>query len=530
MKVLVIGLDGATWDLIKPWVDNGELPTFKRLMEGGTWGKLESTIPPWTIPAWDSMTTGKTPVKLGYATFMVKEGYKFVPYMLKRKSQRLIWDLLSEQDYKTIVVNSPNVYSAHEIRGVMIAGWFNLSKDTLAYPKNVLKEIASSCGQHYVVDIFEVDFDTGSLISGPETDKEYIERCELLFNIHSCTFDHLLNSYEWDFAFLVFVTTDRLQHRFWNEKVLLSHYKKIDKWLSNLLAGLDNETLLLLVSDHGFGPVRYFLNINELFISREYLKLKSNAERGVMNTFFKLIKKLKLLSFARSILKILPRKYRNSLIKKAAPRNITDLDVDWDNTIAFAYEPSGEIYINLKGREPMGVVDPEDYDIIRDEIIHSLNNLEYRGKKLKIRVFKKEEVYPEAKIFDTLPDLIVLPTEDGIQAVDPKVGHGEIITPANGTFGNHRLNGIFLAYGPGIKKGQRIERAKIYDVAPTILHIFGLPIPKDMDGRVLTEIFEEDSEFAKRQPKHVDPSYYEKNKADEKLKKVIKNLKLKGKI
>ncbi|WP_193383885.1 hypothetical protein [Pyrococcus yayanosii] len=94
----------------------------------------------------------------------------------------------------------------------------------------------------------------------------------------------------------------------------------------------------------------------------------------------------------------------------------------------------------------------------------------------------------------------------------------------------HRLNGIFLAYGPGIKKGYKIENAKIYDIAPTILHIFGLPIPNDMDGRVLMEIFEEDSEFAKRKPKYVDPSYYEKKQEDEKLKKAIKNLKLKGKL
>ena len=96
--------------------------------------------------------------------------------------------------------------------------------------------------------------------------------------------------------------------------------------------------------------------------------------------------------------------------------------------------------------------------------------------------------------------------------------------------GSHRLNGIFLAYGRGIKKGHKIEGAKIYDIAPTILHIFGLLIPNDMDGRVLTEIFEQDSEFAKRRPVYVDPSYYERKQEDEKLRKAVKNLKIKGKI
>jgi len=126
--------------------------------------------------------------------------------------------------------------------------------------------------------------------------------------------------------------------------------------------------------------------------------------------------------------------------------------------------------------------------------------------------------------------LVIVPTDDSIQAINPNIGNSEIITESKGTTGNHRLNGIFLAYGPGIKKGYKIEGAKIYDIAPTILHIFDLPIPNDMDGRVLMEIFEPDSEFAKRKPVYVDPRYYEKEQEDEKLKKAIKNLKIRGKI
>ncbi|WP_457751206.1 alkaline phosphatase family protein [Thermococcus sp.] len=528
-RVLVIGLDGATWDLLKPWADSGELPTFKELMEKGSWGGLRSTIPPWTIPAWDSMTAGKSPQKLGYATFMVKDGYKFVPYRLKRARQELIWDILSEHGYKNIVANLPNVYSSKRINGIMVAGWLNLGKDDLAYPQGIMEEISSFCGE-YMIDIFDVDLEKGIIVSGPQTDKEYLERCKSLFKNHSCAFDYLINNKEWNFAFLVFVTTDRLQHRFWKESVLLSHYKEIDEWLGKLVERLDDETVLILVSDHGFGPVRYTLNINELLLSKGYLRLKKEDKPNATNAVFRFVKKSRLLPIARKIIKLLPQKTRERLIKKARPVGLDKLNIEWSNTIAFAYEPSGEIYINLKGREPHGAVSIEDYETVRDEIAKIIESLEYNGDKLRIKVLKKEEAYPGSGVFDILPDLVIVPTDDGVQAIDPKIGHGEIITRNDGSFGNHRLMGIFLAYGPGIKKGQKIEGAKIYDVAPTILHIFGLPIPKDMDGRVLMDIFEDDSEFERRKPKYVDPSYYERKKADEKLKKAIKNLKLKGKI
>jgi len=326
------------------------------------------------------------------------------------------------------------------------------------------------------------------------------------------------------------VTTDRLQHRFWDEGILLNHYTKIDAWLGHMLASLDSNVVVFLVSDHGFGPVRYTLNINEFLISEGYLKLAEQKKIKRQSLLYSTVRKFRLLSLARNLVRLLPNGVSQKITSEVAPKKFDELDIDWKHTKAFAYGVFGDIYINVKGREPEGTVDPNEYDKIRDEIIQKLKNLSHKGKKLNIKVYKKEELYPGATIWDDLPDLVVLPTDDGVQAINPNVGMGEIITESPGTVGNHRLNGIFLAYGPGIKKGQKIEGAKIYDIAPTILHIFGLPIPNDMDGRVLMEIFEDDSEFAKRRPKYVDPSYYEKKQADEKLRKAIKNLKLKGKI
>jgi len=526
-KVLIIGLDGATWDLIKPWAEEGELPTFKKLMGNGTWGTLESTIPPWTIPAWESMSTGKNPQKLGFATFMAKDGYKFIPHVFKHKRQKMIWDFLSGGGYKVVIANLPNVYSTQKINGCMVSGWLCIDKSSLAYPSNLIDELNEYC-DGYELDIFDVNFEEGRITDGPK-DNEYLKRCEGLLKKHFLAFNYLLQKCRWDFGFIVFVTPDRVQHKYWNDKILLEHYKKIDAKLKELLDAIDEEAIVFLVSDHGFGPVKYTLNINKILIKEDYLKLKGNKKRAMFN-LLALIKKIGLLPIAKVFINLLPVNIAKRLKEKASSIGFEEMNVDWDNTKAFAYGVFGDIYLNVKGRAPNGIVEPSRYDKIREEIVKKIKNIEYKGKKLNIQIFKKEEVYPNAALDDDLPDLVILPTDEGVQAINPNIGNGRIITESKNIHGNHMLYGIFLAYGPSIKKGCKIENAKIYDITPTILHIFGLPIPKDMDGRVLMEIFEPDSEPAKRQPVYVDPSYYDKKTEEEKLKTKIRDLKLKGKI
>lgn len=522
-KILIIGLDGATWDLIKPWVDDGKLATFNKLMKNGVWGNLESTIPPWTIPAWESMSTGKNPKKLGFATFMVRDGYKFTPHIFKHKRQKMIWDILSHSGHSVVVANLPNIYASQKIKGCMIAGWLRLEMGHITYPINLINEINERCNG-YEIDIFDVDFEKGQIIGSPK-EGEYLKRCDKLLEKHFLAFRYLLQRCRWNFGFIVFVTPDRIQHKYWENNILLEHYTKIDKKLEELIEEISDETIVFLLSDHGFGPVKYTLNINEFLIKEGYLKLKKNNKRVTTFNFLTFIRRSKLLPLARAFIRLLPYPIAKHLKEKASSINFEKMDIDWSNTKAFAYGVFGDIYLNVKGREPNGSVNPKEYYKILDEIIGKLQNLEYKGKKLNAQIFKKEEIYPNATLWDNLPDLVVVPTNDGIHAINPNIGIGRAIE-SKGTGGNHRLNGIFLAFGPEIKKGQRTD-VKIYDVAPTILHIFGLPVPNDMDGRVLMEIFEEDSEFAKRKPKYVNPNYYEEEK---KIKQAIDNLKLKGKV
>lgn len=489
-KVLVICLDGATWDLIKPLVDNGELPTFKKLMEEGTLGELESTIPPWTIPAWESMATGKNPGKLGYASFMVKEGRQFTPHVFKHKRQEMIWDYLSEKGYKAIVANAPNIYSAQEINGCMISGWLCLDENKLTYPNSLIGEL-SKCCDGYKKDIFDIDFSKGKITQRPK-ESEYLRKCDELLENHSCVFKYLLSNYKFDFGVISFVTPDRVQHKFYDEGTLTKHYKKIDKKLEEILDMLHDETTVLLVSDHGFGPVNYVLKINELLLKRGYLVLRKNKQDIKRTLALKLSRRSKLSSLARTGVEFLPNLLAKKLRRTVSPLSYENMDIDWNETKAFAYGVWGDIYLN---KDKLGI---SEYHRIREEIIEIVKNIKFKEKVLKTQIFKKEEIYPNAAFNDDLPDLVVVPTDEGVQRVDPNVGIGKIITELNTKVGGHRLNGIFLARGPDIKKGAKIENAKIYDIAPTILRMFGVPIPKDIDGRVLMEVFKEDSELAKK--------------------------------
>ncbi len=530
MKVLVIGLDGATWDLIKPWADKGELPTFKKLMENGVWGYLESTIPPWTIPAWNSIATGLNPKKLGFATFAIKKGYSFHPYFLFSKLSRNVWDFLSAKNKKVCVANVPSVSSPYSLNGYIVPGWLYTGKFT-TYPSNLIVELNEVCNGYIadiiVSDVLKAEKVVGSLIL--HTDSEYIKKSNEVLKKHYLAFKYLITNKDWDFAFLVFAEPDRIQHRFWrNKDVVLSTYRELDKYLAGLLSLIDENTIVFLVSDHGFGTIEYRFNLNEWLIKEGYLKLKQKPNKNKLLSIANFIKNTRLFPLARKIIRILPSNLSESVMKKSSPIKFEDLEIDWKNTIAFAYGVFGAIWLNVKGREPEGAVDPAEYESIRDEIIRKLKRLKLNGKALNVKVFKKEEIYPGANMNDNLPDIVILPTDDGIQSISPNVGYGEIFTKSSG--GEHRLNGIFLAYGKGIKKGYKIKGAKIYDIAPTILHIFGLPIPNDMDGRVLMEIFEPDSEVAKRKPVYVDPSYYDKLEEKQKLKAKIKELKLKKKI
>ena len=502
MKVLVVGLDGATMDLIKPWAREGKLPTFEKLMSEGSYGELESVMPTITIPAWNCLATGKNSGKLGCFSFIQKVygSYDFRVYSSMVKEERDIWDILSDYGKDVFVLNAPNTLTAHKINGLMVAGCLCPLEERLTYPESLR-------GVLHNLDYEGDTVDPSILASLKDSEysikhKEITEKhCKVLFRFLEQT---------WDFGFFVFTELDRIQHKFWDhESILLDHYQHIDGKLKDLLGRLEKEndgTNIMIVSDHGFGPNSRAFLPNEWLLRRGLLEVRRIPTLNFFKALVSILSKpipLKMLSSASNF-PLLRTLFRSiNLHTGKTP-------IQWDKTKAFSYGTWGTIYVNLSGREPQGVVKEEEYEKLRSEIIEELG-------KISVKAYRREELY-HGEYLEFAPD-IVIQVDDNVTAISAKVWRGEEFAKWYG--GSHRLNGTFIAWGPDIKESIEIE-AKIYDVAPTILHMFGMPIPKDMDGRVLKEIFKD--ELATREIK------YKESEENERIKQRIRGLKDHGKI
>lgn len=510
-RVLVVGLDGATWNLLRPWMKEGHLPTFRRLMDEGAYGVLESTIPPVSIPAWNSLVTGKNPGKLGIFSFMSKDlrTCDFRPDFLYTQ-HRCIWDILGETGKKVLVVNVPCVHRAYKVNGYLVVGFLYIDKNSLTYPGDLRRKLDEVTGG-YEVDVLDTDevfetiesrFDFVKYLVRKEGRTKYLERVHTIIEKRFKAVEFLLKE-EWDFAFVVFVAPDRVQHRFWeNERTLLDVYKRLDSKLEKLLAIAGEETTVIIVSDHGFGPKGRVFNLNEWLLKEGYLRLKRGNNPRPRKTS-NLIRALRILPYIKSWANLLPFRIQRFFRQKINFTRVSSSVVDWQMTRVFT-QPSdenfGDLYLNFQDKKSNGTIDPITYKRITDEVVQKLRNLRdpKTGKRISASVFEKHEIYVGEHL-NKAPDLVIL-IDDNIHGFDTTIGHDQIFESGEG--GEHRMQGIFFARGPNIKRGTEAKGTRIYDITPTVLHILNLPIPDDVNGKVLEEIFSEGSEPAKRAIKY----------------------------
>ncbi len=498
MKVLLIGLDGATLDLIKPWACDGKLPTFKKLMSEGSYGNLESVMPTLTVPAWNCLASGKNPGKIGCFGFVQKAygSYNFrFPSFLYKKEQD-IWDILNDHGKEIFILNAPNVQYAYEINGLMVAGPLCISEERLTYPRSLKDDLYNMSYEKDITETTELLLFNDYEFS--RRHKEITEKhCRILFNFleKKC-----------DFGFIVISELDRVQHRLWNnKKLILKHYQNIDRKLKDLLDRIEKKhekTNIIIVSDHGFGPDNRIFLINEWLAKKKLLKAEKSHGLKFIRALLSNQNNSTIVKMFKYSCKIAPIK---SLIPKIV-QNTARIPVIWDQTRAFSYAVFGQVYINLKDREPQGIVKKEEYEVLRDKIIREL-------QEISVKAYRKEELY-HGDYLKSAPDIIIQ-TDDYVSSISAKVGYGKEFLEDFGSGGSHRMNGIFIAWGPDIRNHYEME-SKIYDVAPTILHMFGIPIPIDMDGRVLKEIFTGNLDSQQIKYSHLD----EKNRIKEKLKEL----------
>lgn len=508
-RVLIIGLDGASLDVLEPWARAEKLPSLYEIMRSGSYGRLESVFPIVSSAAWTSFMTGMNPGKHGLFDFVRRDAdsYHLRPVNRTHSRGTSIWKYLSQEGKRVIVLNVPMTYPVEELNGAIVAGLGAPLNKKFTHPQLLENDLSAHGYRHIKKTFF-----------WPGNEMAEIQEIYELADHVTWLAKKMIQSQDWDFFMVVYRETDEVGHFFWKDQdsnhpqhdpakaaafgnTILEYYQHIDQAIGELrqMAGDDVNTIIM--SDHGQGPLYKDVYLNEWLRQQGFLCTQSSG------TALPASKKLfSRLGLTRSgISAFLRRNHLGKLetwIKDILGDRIAVLPVstraefpegiDWARTRAYSFGYMGQIYINLKGREPMGIVEPgEDYEKALVEISAALNQLidPQDGKPVIDRILRGSELYQGA-MSTHAPDLLL--EMRGFSYITRKgyefgSQNGTIFsTPATFENGSHRLEGMLVMSGPDIKHvSDRQKNASIIDLAPTILHMFGYQKPAAMDGMVL---------------------------------------------
>jgi predicted AlkP superfamily phosphohydrolase/phosphomutase len=454
-KVAVIGLDCAEPSLVfDQWLD--ELPNLAGLVSAGTHGPLRSVDPPITVPAWSCMMTGQDPGHLGIYGFRNRVDHSYDKLAVadsRMVTLPRVWDHFARAGRKSIVIGVPQTFPPVQIDGALVGDFLTPDprRDEYTSPPELREEIERLVGS-YQVDVRNFRSDDRDRILA-----EIYEMTEQHFTVAR----HLLDTRPWDFFMIVEIGLDRLHHAFWRfldpahprhepghryGGVIKSYYQYLDDEIGELLERFDDDTVVLVVSDHGAQPMLGAVCINEWLVREGYLVLATPAAPGT---------------------------------------TMRDADVDWGRTRAWG---EGGYYcrlcLNVEGREPEGIVPADAYEALRDELAEQLEALPGPAGPIGTRVHRPESLWSERRGIP--PDLLVY-FGDLAWRSNGTLGRGQIHTFENDTGpddANHARDGLLMAAGPGVPHERR-DDLTLLDVSPTILHLAGLPDPGGLPGRAI---------------------------------------------
>jgi predicted AlkP superfamily phosphohydrolase/phosphomutase len=461
-KVVIIGLDCAEPTLVfGRFADR--LPNLTRLRRAGAWGNLRSCDPPITVPAWMCMMSGKDPGTLGFYGFRNRADRSYDKMTTATSlavREPLLWDYLGRAGKKVILIGVPQSYPPRPVNGWMVTDFLTPSiESNYTFPAELKAEIAR------LPDVHCYEFDVSDFRT-PDKSKirDALHRMtDKRFNLAR----HMLTTKPWDFFMMVEMGTDRVHHAFWQymdprhhryqagnqfESVIGDYYVHVDRHVGRLLEVLPSDAHVFVLSDHGGQCMEGGVAINEWLIQQGYLVLDT---------------------------------------KPTSPSRLETLKVNWGKTTAWgAGGYYGRLFLNVQGREPQGFVPASEYEATRDQLIRELEALgDQEGRPMGTRVLKPESLYRTVN-GAAPPDLFVYFGDLRWRSVGT-VGAGEIHTFENDTGpddANHAPEGMLIATGPGITSQGPLSGMQLMDVTPTVLSLFGLPVPADLQGRVIEAI------------------------------------------
>lgn len=457
-RVLIIGWDCAAPELVFD-AFRDDMPNTRRLMEKGIYGNLESTIPPITVPAWMCMMTSRDPGELGIYGFRNRKDYSYDNlYIVNSHAVTVptLWDIVGTHGKKSVVLGVPLSYPPKPFPGWMVSGFLTPSLNSQwCFPPRLKREIAQVAGD-YLIDV--PNFRT----------ERRAELAQDLFQMTIARFKlarHLLKTKAWDLFVMVEMGSDRLHHAFWRfwdashrqhepnspfSDTMRRYYATLDAELGSLLKFVDENTTVLIVSDHGAKRMDGGICINEWLQQHGYLTLKTRQQE--------------ITPFSPNV-------------------------VDWHRTQAWGEGGYyGRIFLNVKGREPQGTISPQNYEKVRDELKARLEAIvDETGENIGTRVFKPEEVYRECR--NIAPDLIVYFGNLYWRSVG-SIGYDSIYTYENDTGPddcNHAEMGIFILKSPQGEETGPVPARHLFDIAPMVLEELGIAAPQEMRGQGVTQ-------------------------------------------
>jgi predicted AlkP superfamily phosphohydrolase/phosphomutase len=498
-------------------------------MREGAYGDLCTVIPPMTAPAWTSFMTGVNPGQHGIIDFVQRRAgsYAVAPVNGSHRRARSLWDIAGAAGRQVGAINVPLTYPPQPVNGFMVSGMLTpFEADALAtrasretrgpgttrapktagytYPPELAGELDRAVGGYRIH--MKPSYARGNI-------GEFLDDLEVLTGKQVAATRHLMRGYPWDLLAVVYRGPDGVQHAACHAtdpahplytpqhaerygRAILDVYRQVDGHLAGLMELLDKDTTLVLMSDHGYGPLHEFIYVNNWLMRWGLMRVRRAPFSRLRWLAFRLgLSPVEvydvLLRLGLGSLKGAVTKGKNRGL--LASFFLSFADVDWSRTTAYAVGNGGQIFVNLRGREPQGIVEPgAEYERVVAQIVDRLREMAdpRTGERIELDIYRRDELYAGAHV-DLMPDVVFLPRDlRRMPFGEYEFGSNKLVGPSWSISGTHRMNGVVMFWGPGVRPGQELHGARIIDLAPTILSLLDVEIPGHMDGRVLDRAFQ----------------------------------------